>query len=428
MAKSRTLHHYLIKVQAIVALLVVLIYTILLNWYFIRGLDESTFINMYQEVKIYLQAYENKEQPQKSLLSKGYLGWQQLPDEVKREFPTLKQISEVKMKSHSIFNNDKFISLPDSVLFVIAHPMADGNTFYLVQSIKLGLHKKIIDERIHSALNLTWPLVLIILLIFIIGVHLIVKSLTQPMRRLGDWSDSLTLNNINNKVPDFRFSELNRIANQQQSSLLRISEVLAKEQDFLRNASHELRTPITVVKSNSELLERILENQKCRGPIERIKRAALNMQHMTETLLWLSNNEKKPEELTTEPVDITQMIKQLIKDNRYLLQNKQIKIDLILKTQQQTLHLAVTPCHIILNNLIRNAFQYTYEGKVTISFCSGKVQIKNINISEDEIDHTGADYGYGLGLQLVDKMIEKLNWQYQNQEIPGGRLVSITFR
>jgi hypothetical protein len=55
------------------------------------------------------------------------------------------------------------------------------------------------------------------------------------------------------------------------------------------------------------------------------------------------------------------------------------------------------------------------------------VIIENINKSKDELDHRGADYGYGLGLRLVEKIITKMSWQYLNEEIVGGRHVTISF-
>ena len=262
-------------------------------------------------------------------------------------------------------------------------------------------------------------------------VHLLLERTLKPFAQLSDWVDTLTKDNVGKAVPDFEFNELNRIAHQQQAALIRISEMLDKEQDFLRHASHELRTPIAVVKSNSELLARILESagisetcdHKGVAAIARIKRAALNMQHTTETLLWLSR--EQGDSLVTSEVNVTAMINHLVDDNHYLLQGKKVSISL--NIDNETLQLAETPCRLVLNNLIRNAFQYTAEGEVVISFHQAKVNIININQSQESLDHTAADYGYGLGLRLVERIVDKMSWQYQNNEIDGGRNVTVDF-
>ena len=230
---------------------------------------------------------------------------------------------------------------------------------------------------------------------------------------------------MNDAIPNFEFDEFNRIAKQQQAAMLRINEVLEKEQVFLRHASHELRTPIAVVKSNSMLLERLLSEPKAAVSVARIKRAALTMQYTTETLLWLSREETGT--LATTQFDISSLLKQLVEDNQYLLQSKAVTVHLELTNSVRKL--TETPCRLVLNNLLRNALQYTMQGEVYISNNGSQVIIKNSNSgslsSADSQDNN--DYGYGLGLILVDKIVRKMGWAYQNEIEQGGRIASIDF-
>ncbi|MCP5079572.1 MAG: HAMP domain-containing histidine kinase, partial [Psychromonas sp.] len=251
----------------------------------------------------------------------------------------------------------------------------------------------------------------------------LLKRTLKPFHQLGEWVDNLTPENMHQPLPNFEFSELNRIAKQQQQTLQRIGLINKKEQDFLRHASHELRTPIAVVKSNSELLTRILKDHKASTSVARIQRAGLNMQHMTETLLWLSRDDA--EQLGKERVDLALLLEQLIEDNQYLLQSKQVEI--ILDLDASFINVATTPCRLVLNNLIRNAFQYTNKGTVELSLHHGKICLKNVEQATLSTEQDNADYGYGLGLQLVDKIIDKMNWIYENQEIQGGRVVALQF-
>jgi signal transduction histidine kinase len=149
------------------------------------------------------------------------------------------------------------------------------------------------------------------------------------------------------------------------------------------------------------------------------------MQHMTETLLWLSREDEN-EKLIISDINIADMIKQLLEDNQYLLQGKTVALNF--EIDELTLKLAPTPCRLILNNIIRNAFQYTAEGKINIHFENQVLVIENINIGKTEFDSENSDYGYGLGLQLVDKIINKIHWHYENKKISGGRKVTINFK
>ncbi|MDO6749732.1 histidine kinase dimerization/phospho-acceptor domain-containing protein, partial [Gilvimarinus sp. 1_MG-2023] len=62
-------------------------------------------------------------------------------------------------------------------------------------------------------------------------------------------------------------------------------------------ASHELRTPIAVVRNNTELLRRLterhtpLDDTRVLATVARLERAGITMAQLTETLLWLSRDD-----------------------------------------------------------------------------------------------------------------------------------------
>ena len=441
MNRPQTLRRYVLRIQSLVAMTVVLSYTLVISFYFVHGLDEANFQDLHLESNHFAQLYNHRLQLENSQTKpivlpnnihfKGYLGWLNLPAWLQQQFPSFEGITELSMDSIRLHPNDRLISWPEKVVLLVAQPLNDGQTFYLVREINIAQYDALSQNGIMKMLVLTLPIALVFWLMMHVFVHLLLERTLKPFAQLSDWVDTLTKDNVGKAVPDFEFNELNRIAHQQQAALIRISEMLDKEQDFLRHASHELRTPIAVVKSNSELLARILDNagisatcdHKGVAAIARIKRAALNMQHTTETLLWLSRDQV--ESMLIAAVNIGEMLQHLVDDNEYLLQGKNVSISLDIKAE--LLHVIETPCRLVLNNLIRNAFQYTAQGEVVISFHGSTFNIININHGEESIDDNATDYGYGLGLRLVAKIVEKMSWQYQNQEIDGGRNVTVDF-
>ncbi|NQZ21797.1 MAG: HAMP domain-containing histidine kinase [Colwellia sp.] len=434
--KTQTLRHYVLKVQSMIALIIVLSYTLVINFYFIHGLDEANFQDLHLESNHFANEYQKSNQviPPNTIHFQGYIGWDNLPAWAKENFTSLEYVSEMTMDNTRIIDEGKLIPWPEQAIFIIAQPLFDGKTFYLVRNINIEQYDALSQMGIKKMLHLTWPIALIFLLVMHFSVQILLTRTLKPFYQIGDWVEGLTLENVNELAPDFEFRELNAIANQQQKALLRLSEILDKEQSFLRHASHELRTPIAVVKSNSELLTRILssdlsEDKKTQS-LARISRAALNMQHTTETLLWLSQDSHSEEsdnnKLALAHVDLNEMIANLVEDNQYLLQSKHVKVSL--KLTATSIDVLETPCRLVLNNLIRNAFQYTAEGNVNIQCQEGSVIVENINQSQGTIDHSGADYGYGFGLRLVDKIVNKMVWKYQNIEIVGGRWAMVDFK
>jgi len=432
MSKTVSLRKHIILVQSVVALIVVLGYSLLLNWYFSRGLSEANAMSMYIESKAFADSYNEGQIPalSRSIDMTGYIGWQAIPSSIKDQFPSMKHISKFEIKNNHIISKkgDKGYPGPGQVNLLSARPLSDGKVFYLFYQINLGLHSHYAKKRLLSTIISTWPFALAFLLLMLGSVHLMFKQLTKPLRDLRYWSDNLTLDDVRKNAPDFGFKELNNIAAQQQHAFTRIGEMLEKDRDFLRHASHEIRTPIAVVKSNSELLGRILENNKGIASVDRIKRAVLNMENITETLLWLSRDDRGQANIALKEkcVDVSTMLVHLVEDNRYLLQNKLVNVKLNL--EPISIKLAESPFRLCLNNLIRNAFQYTVEGEVLISLTADQIIITNINRTEEDIDYSGADYGYGLGLLLVDRIVKITGWKYQNIEVHGGRQAIFDFK
>ncbi|OED63528.1 histidine kinase [Vibrio splendidus ZS-139] len=262
-----------------------------------------------------------------------------------------------------------------------------------------------------------------IVLFFAILV-LILRKVASPVEQLKNWAKSLDKDNLNEPTPDFHFSELNTLANIIRDSLSSVQSGLEREQKFLGYASHELRTPIAVTRTNSELLEKLI--QKGKSPekqlevIDRIKRAGFTMTDLTETLLWLTRQQDK--DLPVESTHLGELLQQINHDLTYLLSGKAVIVNLESDDTRCQLPLGLT--RIVLTNLIRNAFQHTDSGTVDIVQSGSKVTIVNHNTDGTIEDN---HLGFGLGLELTEKLLAQYQWQYHNQELAGGREVWVDF-
>ncbi|OEF33724.1 sensor histidine kinase [Vibrio splendidus] len=262
-----------------------------------------------------------------------------------------------------------------------------------------------------------------IVLFFVILV-LVLRKVASPVEQLKNWAKSLDKDNLNEPTPDFHFSELNTLAHIIRDSLSSVQNSLEREQKFLGYASHELRTPIAVTRTNSELLEKLI--QKGKSPekqlevIDRIKRAGFTMTDLTETLLWLTRQQEK--DLPLENVHLGELSQQITHDLTYLLNGKAVVVNLESDDAQCQLPVGLT--RIVLTNLIRNAFQHTGSGTVDIVQVGSKVIIVNNNTDGTVEDN---HLGFGLGLELTEKLLAQYQWQYHNQELAGGREVWVEF-
>lgn len=258
-------------------------------------------------------------------------------------------------------------------------------------------------------------------------VGLLWRRVSRPITALGNWAAGLSERNLSEPVPDFVYPELNRFAELVRTSLTSAQQGLEREQAFLSHTSHELRTPISVVRANLELLRKI---QSSEGPkpdpreteiINRIDRASMTMKDVTETLLWLGRDDASSHPCKALRVD--ELISELVDGLRYRLQGQSVKLKLDLEPAE--LYLPEAPTRIVLGNLIRNAFQHTHQGVVSIVQRNGKVIIVN---SLQEGSEGAGETGFGLGLKLTERFTEKLGWHYSNAPAAAGRTVIIELK
>lgn len=151
--------------------------------------------------------------------------------------------------------------------------------------------------------------------------------------------------------------------------------------------------------------------------VKRLGRAANNISALMETLLWIGS--KKTIDLPRKEIQLDRFLNEMIESLAFLLKGKHIKLDI--QTSPAVINVPEAPLRIILANLIRNAFHHTSGGTVIIHQTAGVISIINDDIENNNKDNLG----FGFGLSLTAKLIDKMDWSYQNEARPGGHKVII---
>ncbi|MCJ8350428.1 HAMP domain-containing sensor histidine kinase [Moritella sp.] len=352
--------------------------------------------------------------------------WQDLPAEASESF-SVPPTEMFEFNKHII--KEDIFSPPNEVHFVMVMKTKEDKLLYIYKSFKGDLHARLSDG---PGSQFVWIPVFGLsgIVVFALLLIMVMRRVASPVEALRDWAKSLNAESLQQPPPEFKYKELNTLARIVHNSLNSVQESLDREHEFLRNASHELRTPIAVIRTNVELLNKINSKSpmtaKQQQVIERIERAGFTMTHLTETLLWLSRDESLS--LTLERVRLDELLKQTVEDLSYLLRGKSVTVEL--ETSELQVELAATACRIVLANLVRNAFQHTDSGVVTISQQQGQVVIRNVN---DDVDTAvlGSsninDLGFGLGVKLTDKLTARFNWQHKREIESSGHRVTVNF-
>ncbi|CAM2069285.1 HAMP domain-containing histidine kinase [Sulfidibacter corallicola] len=423
--KKLSLGLVVILTLLVTAMSMVIGYTFMIRWYFEKGFERNTADQFELEAILYERAL--REDPDARLpfmrTYQVYVGEETLPDAILARFPV-----EKHRAAHLLTDAEHDFTVFDDIgkefAFHCLYPydLFDGRRLYFYLKYT---HKELTpaaEQQFLRIWNLVWRAALVFLLFVAAIAYLLVRQLRRPIGDMAAWAEGLTMENLARPRPSFTYKELELVAAKLHGAFQRITEVLQREQHFLRFASHELRTPIAVIRNNVELIHRRIEgNHPLESPMARIDRSAKTMAQMTETLLWLSREEDTTPQ--AEPVALDRLVASLIEEYRYLLEGKSVVVETNL--EPLCVETAESPCRIAVSNLLRNAFQYTSEGTVSVVVDASGVFIRNRNVHDEVIDHGGACYGFGMGLTLVEKISNKMGWQYENREIDGGREVTL---
>ena len=217
-----------------------------------------------------------------------------------------------------------------------------------------------------------------------------------------------------------------------------------KEKDaYLRNIAHELKTPLTVMQLNTELLLRRAEKEsdvdKSRIQIlKQLQAGILRFKNSVTAILELERLKAGESKYTYEKLDINKIIKNIIARNKLLADQKNLKIVTELgKNIPQTL-MDEEKMGIVLQNLIGNAIKFTEKGEIVIrskkASDSIRVEVEDsgpgINHWDREKIFTQLFYqsdsgisrkkpGSGIGLKLAYSIIENRKGKLWVESKPG---------
>ncbi|MCM1060793.1 MAG: HAMP domain-containing histidine kinase [Eubacterium sp.] len=241
-----------------------------------------------------------------------------------------------------------------------------------------------------------------------------INATADEIRKSGDLAKRIELPDTGDEL-----SELSQKFNSMFESLEQNFEV---QKQFTSNASHELRTPVSVILAQCEYA---LDNKPDRDELFEVIRAVqkqgFKMSHMIETLLIFSRIENHSDKYITANAELTELISSICGE-RNIISEKNIKIDFEYG-EKITYPINKELFELMVNNLIGNAVRYGKENgfvKVKLKQEGSEIILSvsddGAGISEEDMPHIWERFyrsdksrstkGLGLGLSLVKQIAE----------------------
>lgn len=278
-------------------------------------------------------------------------------------------------------------------------------------------------------------------ILVIIGIALSViisKSIAEPIINITKSADRLAKGDYSAEFDGGNYKELHQLANTLNYASTEISKVDMMQRDLIANVSHDLRTPLTMVKAYAEMIRDLSGNNPAKREehlniiIEETDRLAL----LVSDMLDLSKLENGNLKLNCSEMNVTAKISEIVDRYRGVSEKNGYTITFT-PDEEVTVSCDIVKIEQVIYNLLNNAINYTGDDK--------KVFIRQINeknyvkievtdtgdgISEENIklifdkyyrskNHKREVVGTGLGLSIVKAVLKLHNYPYGVQSTLG---------
>lgn len=244
-------------------------------------------------------------------------------------------------------------------------------------------------------------------------------------------------------LPQLDLDDIRQMPDEEVTSLVRaldhftgrLENFIERERNFTRDVSHELRTPIAVIRGALELVERKY-GDAATAEVNRMYRTLYDMESLIETLLLLAR--EQAQSLPTQQVVVNDLISHELDNLRIIHHDKPISVNV----EESGMLLVDAPervLPILIGNLLRNAFNYTLQGSVTIRVQSDGFSVADSGIGMDKAQlnqlfkpffrgQENAAPGYGIGMTIVKRLCNRYDWSLRlSSKMGEGTEVSVHF-
>jgi len=277
----------------------------------------------------------------------------------------------------------------------------------------------------------------------IAGGYFLARSALSPVQRITQLAQGITAERLNERLPEMVVDdELGQLTNTLNEMIERLEKAFCEIQQFSGDAAHELRTPLSVMRSRVEIALRSERSpEEYKDVLEDVLDESLRLSQLIEQLLFLLREEKSGTTQDVNVISVGEIIKDVVTHVGEMIDQKGISLDL---SKVDTW--PVDGNSLLLSqayfNILENAVKYTpTSGTIKIDgYADQKCVHINVaddgpGIPEDDLPNIFRRFyradesrcresgGTGLGLAIVKRIIELHHGTIEvNSEVPMGQV------
>ena len=274
--------------------------------------------------------------------------------------------------------------------------------------------------------------IIVLILSLIIG-YFISKKLSKPITKISNEAKKLADGNFTADFKtDIDIYEINELADSLNYAKDELFKTENLKRDLMANVSHDLKTPLTMIKAYAEMVRDLTYDNKEKREenlntiIEETDRLAL----LVNDILDLSATESGNTTLKIENIDLITLINQVIQRFKILEEQENYKF-IFTHPDKTNIKADYKRIYQVIYNLINNAINYTGpDKKIYINITENKnkylIEVKDTGkgIKQEDLKHIWDkyyhsdkkhkrnNYGTGLGLSIVKNILQIHNYKY----------------
>ena len=345
------------------------------------------------------------------------------PDTLKiKHIPKFSKLSYNKIKDNSsIITEYNEYGIPFKILsFFLKN---DINHYHLIQ---IGTPIIYVNETLKKFISIVLISVPILLLSFILGGFFLIKKTFAPVRNIVSTVKKISEKDLSKRIESFeKNNELSELINTFNNMLSRLESSFDQVKQFSNDVSHELKTPLTIIKGEIEVaLRKNRPFEEYKELLKSVNSETDKLENIINNLLFLSKMDIENIRKTFKTVQFDEILLETYEEFETITQKK--KITLILKKIQKTnLKGKRDLLKHLFRNLIDNAVKYTPKnGKVEIilekrnNYAKFIISDSGIGIPKSSLSRifdrfyrvdsarSNETGGTGLGLSIVKRVID----------------------
>ncbi|MGV7210766.1 ATP-binding protein [Oxalobacteraceae bacterium A2-2] len=198
-------------------------------------------------------------------------------------------------------------------------------------------------------------------LVFGLLVLLVVSRALRPLHRLAQAVTGQSPQALAPIADSGMPPELRPVVQALNALMGRFEAALAAQRTFVADAAHELRSPLTALRLQLQLLARAPDQEARLAALDKMHDRLERASHLVQQLLTLARHEAGVTRQAIAPVSLQLLLEQVVSDHSDLADSRDIDLG-VLACAPVVLQADGEALRVLLNNLVDNALRYTQRG------------------------------------------------------------------